>query len=130
MSGPGDRYRSQEQTVIIRPKEMRTQVRSLMKGGVGDVTVLHMVECDDRPNIRFVGEMTLPAGASIGDHTHDKETEFYIITDGIGVVNDNGKDERVGRGDVIVTGGGATHRIKNAGTTPLVIIAFIVTNDQ
>ena len=115
--------------MIFRPKDMRTQVRSLMKGGVGDVTVLHMVECDDRPNIRFVGEMTLPPGASIGDHTHDKETEFYIITDGIGVVNDNGKDERVGRGDVIVTGGGATHRIRNAGTTPLVIIAFIVTND-
>jgi len=115
--------------VVIRPKEMRTQVRSLMKGGVGDVTVLHMVECDDRPNIRFVGEMTLPPGASIGDHTHETETEYYIITNGIGVVNDNGEDKRVGRGDVIVTGGGATHRIKNAGTTPLVIMAFIVTND-
>lgn len=115
--------------MIFKPKDMRIQVRSLMKDGLGDVTVKHMVECDDLPNLRFLGEMTLPAGASIGDHTHAKETEYYIITDGIGIVNDNGVDERVGRGDLIVTGGGATHRIKNAGSTPLVIIAFIVTND-
>ena len=69
---------------------MRTQVRSLMKGGVGDVTVLHFVETDDLPNVRFVGEMTLPPGASIG------------------VVFDGGDDHRVGRGDIIVTGG-ASH---------------------
>ena len=114
--------------MIFKPKEMRTQVRSIMKDGVGDVTIRHMVECDDLPNIRFLGEMTLPAGASIGDHTHAAETEYYIITDGIGIVNDNGEDKRVGRGDVIVTGGGATHRIKNAGSTPLVITAFNVTD--
>ena len=114
--------------MIIRKKDMRTQVRSLMKGGVGDVTVLHFVETDELPNIRFVGEMTLPPGASIGDHVHDQETEYYIITDGIAVVFDGGVDHRVGRGDIIVTGGGASHRIRNGGGTPLKIIAFIVTH--
>ena len=114
--------------MIIRKKDMRTQVRSLMKGGVGEVTVLHFVETDDLPNIRFVGEMTIPPGASIGDHVHDEETEYYIITDGIGVVPDGGKDHRVGRGDIIVTGGGASHSIRNGGSTPLKIIAFIVTH--
>ena len=114
--------------MIVRKKDMRTQVRSLMKGGVGDVTVLHFVETDELPNIRFVGEMTLPPGASIGDHVHEQETEYYIITDGIGVVFDGGEDHRVGRGDIIVTGGGASHRIRNGGSTPLKIIAFIVTH--
>lgn len=114
--------------MIIRKKDMRTQVRSMMKGGKGDVTVLHMVETDDLPNIRFVGEMTLPQGASIGDHEHGEETEYYIITDGVGMVLDGGQDHRIGRGDVIVTGGGQSHRIRNIGSTPMKIIAFIVTH--
>ena len=103
-----------------------------MKGGTGSVTVLHLVECDDLPNVRFVGEMTVPRGAGIGEHAHETETEFYIITDGVGVVTEGapGKKEdfRVGRGDVIVTGGGASHAIRNRGSTPLKIMAFIVTH--
>ena len=114
--------------MIVRRNDMRTQVRDLMKGGKGSVTVLHMVETDGLPNVRFVGEMTLPAGASIGDHAHDKETEYYIITDGVGVVTEGREDHRVGRGDVIVTGGGASHSIRNRGSTPLKIVAFIVTH--
>jgi len=107
---------------------MRVQVRPLMKGGKGEVTVVHMVECDDQPNVRFIGEMTVPPNAGIGDHEHDTETEYYIITEGIGVVLDGGEDHRVTRGDVIVTGGGKSHRIRNAGSTDLKIMAFIVTH--
>ncbi len=118
--------------MIVRRNDMRTQVRDAMKGGVGSVTVLHLVECDDLPNVRFIGEMTLPPGASIGDHAHENETEYYIITDGVGVVTEGAQgkkeDSRVGRGDVIVTGGGASHAIRNRGSTPLRILAFIVTH--
>ncbi len=114
--------------MIVRRKDMRTQVRTLMKGGKGSVTVLHLVEPDDLPNIRFVGEMTIPAGASIGEHAHETETEYYIITDGVGVVTEDRVDHRVGCGDVIVTGGGASHSIRNRGSTELKILAFIVTH--
>ena len=114
--------------MIVRWKDMRIEVRPLMKGGKGEVTVRHMVECDNIDNIRFVGEMTVPPNASIGDHEHSGETEFYLITEGIGIVLDGGQDHRVTRGDVIVTGGGASHRIRNAGSTDLKITAFIVTH--
>ena len=113
--------------MIIRSKDMRIQVRSQMKGGLGDVTIRHLVECDDETNVRFIGEMTLPQGASIGDHAHETETEYYIITEGIGMVFDGGEDHKVVKGDVIVTGRGASHRIRNAGHTPLKVMAFIVT---
>ena len=114
--------------MVIRPKDMRTEVRKDMKGGTGEVTVQHLVACDDQPNVRFIGEMTLPAGAAIGNHTHDTETEYYLISEGIGLVNEGAGDIKVCKGDVIVTGGGATHRIRNGGHTPLKIIAFIVTH--
>ena len=114
--------------MIVRRKDMRTQVRSQMKDGVGDVTVLHLVECDDLPNVRYIGEMTLPQGASIGMHTHDKETEYYIISEGIGYVDEgDGNEVKVTKGDVIVTGNGATHCIRNGGHTDLLVTAFIVT---
>jgi len=99
-----------------------------MKGGKGDVTVLHLVECDNLPNIRYVGEMTIPRGAGIGEHTHDAETEYYLITEGIAIAEDDGKEVRLGKGDVVVTGGGASHSIRNAGHTDLRVTAFIVTH--
>jgi quercetin dioxygenase-like cupin family protein len=114
--------------MIIRTKDMRSEVRGQMKGGVGDVTVKHLVECESLANIRFVGEMTLPQGAGIGMHTHDKETEYYIITEGIGYVDEgDGTEIKVTKGDVIVTGDGSTHCIRNGGHTDLIVTAFIVT---
>jgi len=114
--------------MIVRRKDMRVQVRPNMKGGTGEVTVLHLVECDDLPNIRYVGEMVIPRGAGIGEHTHDAETEYYLITEGIAIATDNGREYRIGKGDVVVTGGGASHSIRNAGHTPLKVTAFIVTH--
>lgn len=113
--------------MIIRSDNMTDQVRSRMRGGDGDVTLHHLVDCKDQKHIRLLCEMTLPPGASIGDHVHEHETEYYIITQGKGVVLDSGEDHEVAQGDVIVTGDGASHRIRNAGDAPLKVMAIIVT---
>ncbi|MDP6523256.1 MAG: cupin domain-containing protein [Kiritimatiellia bacterium] len=113
--------------MINRRKDMKVQVRPEMKGGQGEVTVLHMVDCDDQPNVRFIGEMTIPESASIGTHGHDKETEYYVILEGIGIVTEKDGDHKVGKGEIVITGGGATHAIRNGGHTPLKVLAFIVT---
>ena len=80
--------------MIIRRNDMQTQVRKDMKGGAGEVTVLHLVDCENLPNIRFVGEMTLPENASIGQHTHDTETEYYVINEGIGIVTEKDGEKK------------------------------------
>ncbi len=114
--------------MIVRKKNMSVQIRPNMKGGTGEVTVLHLVDTENLPHIRFVGEMTIPPGAGIGEHAHDQETEYYLISEGIAMVTDNGTEEKVTKGEVIVTGGGASHSIRNGGSTPLKVIAFIVTH--
>jgi mannose-6-phosphate isomerase-like protein (cupin superfamily) len=43
------------------------------------------------------------------------------------MVKDNGVDTPIKAGDVVVTGDGASHSIKNTGTTPLKFIAVIIT---
>lgn len=114
--------------MILRRDNMRTQKRPEMKGGTGEVTVRHLVECDDIDNIRYVGEMTLPTGTGIGHHSHEGETEFFIITEGVGIADDGDGDVEVNTGDVIVTGTGGSHSIRNDAEADLKIIAFIVTH--
>ncbi len=113
--------------MIIKPNAMTDEVRSSMRGGAGEVSLHHFVSCKEQKNIRLLCEMTLPPGAGIGDHRHEQETEYYIVTAGKGTVVDNGEECDVSAGDVIVTGDGASHSIRNAGDTPLKVIAVIVT---
>ena len=75
-----------------------------------------------------MGEIEIPVNGSIGEHQHNEETEYYIILDGSGIVNDNAIDSKVSKGDVVITGNGASHSIKNTGDIPFKMIAVIITD--
>lgn len=75
----------------------------------------------------MLSEMTLPVGASIGEHVHNNESEYYIIFEGTGITLDNGVERTVEPGDLVVTNHGETHKLVNTGNTPLKVIAMIVT---
>jgi mannose-6-phosphate isomerase-like protein (cupin superfamily) len=106
---------------------MKTEVKEKMRDGEGSVHFTYLVDCEKEKNIRMLAELTLPPGASIGYHRHDKETEYYLILSGTGEVDDDGVKGPVKAGDSIVTGNGSSHSIKNTGSTPLVFHAIIVT---
>jgi len=113
--------------MIIHRNEMKIEVKERMRGGLGNTTLVHFVDGGTMKNARLLSEITLPPGASIGEHIHDKETEYYIILEGTGVVADDGVDKPVVPGDVVVTGNGAGHSIANNGSMPLKLIAVIIT---
>ena len=113
--------------MIIRRNEMKTESKEKMRDGNGITGLTHLVNCENEKNVRLIAEINLPPGASIGEHKHDNETEYYLILSGSGVVNDSGKDIEINAGDTIVTGGGASHSISNTGDVPLVFHAVIVT---
>ena len=106
---------------------MKTETREKMRGGEGSVGLVHLVDCETEKNVRMMAEMTLQPGCGIGTHSHETETEYYIILSGNGTVNDNGTDVPVKAGDVMVTGNGASHSISNTGNVPLVFQAIVVT---
>jgi mannose-6-phosphate isomerase-like protein (cupin superfamily) len=114
-------------TMLVKRHEMKTEVREKMSGGEGKAELIHLVDCQNEKNIRMLAELTLRPGCSIGSHGHENETEYYVILSGEGVVNDNGTEKPVKEGDVIVTGNGASHSIRNNGSVPLVFYAVIVT---
>ncbi|GHT96511.1 hypothetical protein FACS1894141_6730 [Spirochaetia bacterium] len=108
--------------------EFRVEKKENMRGGDGTVTLTHFVESGEQKNARLIAELTLPPGASIGSHQHDNETEYFIFLSGTGTVNDNGTEKPVKSGDVMVTGDGASHSVRNTGTVPLVFNALIITH--
>ena len=112
--------------MIIRRETMKKELVEKMRGGEGTVEITHLVAGDDLPHARLMADITLPVGAGIGEHEHTNETEFYILTEGEGVVRDNGNDQPVRAGEVVITPNGSSHSIVNTGTVPLKMIAVII----
>jgi mannose-6-phosphate isomerase-like protein (cupin superfamily) len=114
--------------MTIYRNEMKTTVVEKLHGGTGSTAITHMVDCTNEKNIRMLAEVTLQPGASIGRHSHQAETEYYVIVSGTGTVDDDGRTVNVQAGDTIVTGNSASHSISNTGAAPLVFHAIIVTH--
>lgn len=114
--------------MILTKDNYNVQVRSNLKGGEGDVTVTEYVPGNDMVNCRLLCEQLIPVGGSIGLHTHIKETEFYIITQGKGRVVEAEGETDVSEGDVVVTSDGESHSIANIGDNDLKMTAIIVTH--
>jgi mannose-6-phosphate isomerase-like protein (cupin superfamily) len=114
-------------TMIIRHNAMEIEKKENMRGGDGSVTLTHFVPQNTEKNVRLIAELSLEPGSSIGYHKHDNETEYFIFVSGTGLVNDNGTELTVKSGDMVITGNGASHGVKNTGSVPLVLHAIIVT---
>jgi mannose-6-phosphate isomerase-like protein (cupin superfamily) len=114
--------------MVITRNEMAVEERENLRGGKGVLNFVHCIAGKGavQPNTNMLAEITLPAGTSIGYHSHTDETEFYIILEGNGTVNDNGKELPVQAGDTMVTGGGDSHSIANTGNSALKMIAAII----
>lgn len=110
-------------------KDYRLDIRTAMRGGSGEVRVEHLFEPGSEMNspfTRMVSRITLAPGCSIGFHRHENEEEIFHIISGSAEADDDGNAVTLGPGDSILTGNGAGHGIKNAGSDDLVMLAVIV----
>ena len=106
---------------------MASEQRAAMRGGKGTVTITHLFKPGEMTTpTRLCAKLTLPPGASIGLHPHEREDEVYYILRGTGRILDNGALADVGPGDAILTGGGASHAIECTSAVPLEIMAVII----
>ncbi len=113
-------------TIIRRADEIRTEVREDMKGGSGPITIRHYIEKDEfGANVRLCAQLLIPPGAGIGGHKHIDEDEVFIITKGSGLIHDGEKEVPVSSGDVILTGKGDEHALRNDGEEEMEVVAII-----
>jgi len=118
-----------ENDMVVRPDQRESEHRKNMRGGKGECILTPLSGGTLQKHCRLLSEILIPAGAGIGRHDHSAETEYYIILEGKGVVDDDGSAVGVSPGDVVVTTGGAFHSIEAAADSSLRMIAVIVTDD-
>ena len=91
------------------------------KGGVGEAHVRTAVS----DAMGRILTLTLPAGASIGLHTHTGNCEIIHVLSGSGVCHDDGADVPLTAGMTHYCPEGHTHGIDNTGAEPLVLFAVL-----
>ena len=107
---------------------MREEVRAAMRGGNGEIRIRHLFEPGEyQGHTRLMARVLLAPGCSIGPHEHKEEEELFFIIGGRGRVTDDAAIQEVGPGDAVLTGGGRSHAIENAGDTDLELLAVILT---
>ena len=113
--------------MVKRASEMEREVRERMRDGDGQVEILHLFKGEELTGkARLLARLRLQKNCSIGLHPHNDEEEVYYILSGNGVVADDGKEYAVAPGDAVLTGGGASHSIRNNEDEPLEFVAVIL----
>ena len=113
--------------MIKRKEQMHLEVKENMRDGEGSINILHLLKKDEiKGNSRLCAKITINPGDSIGLHSHDNEEEIFYVISGKGEVNDDGVIDKLNPGDVLLTGDGAKHSVKNIGDEALEMIAIIL----
>ncbi len=115
--------------MIKRAQDLKTEIREHMRGGGGQVEIVHLLEPGDyNGQARLCAKITLNKGCSIGFHDHVGEEEIFYLLSGEAVVTEGpDRTERPLRaGDVAVTVSGQGHAIRNDNEQPVVLVALIL----
>jgi mannose-6-phosphate isomerase-like protein (cupin superfamily) len=62
---------------------------------------------------------SLPPGGASGEHLHTRTEEVYLLLSGRGEIALDGRRSPVAAGDLVLTGLGTTHGLRNTGDGPL-----------
>ena len=112
---------------MVTRLEDRVERDQCVRNGNGLVHFKDIANQDELYNhARLFSHLVIEPGRSIGEHTHEHETEFFYILKGEGLFHDNGKDVTVYPGDVCATGYGASHSLENVSDKPLELVALIM----
>lgn len=113
--------------MIRKRSDMRRELARKMRGGEGEVEIIHLLEKDEfKQKGRLYAKNILKPGVSIGLHQHTGDFETYYILKGEGVVSDNGVQSEIKAGDLLITQNGESHSIKNTGNDDLEFIALVL----
>lgn len=113
--------------MVRRNNEMKTYDRPEMKGGAGKAVLTDLLSADEMLGKgRLYSVIALEPGCSIGEHRHEGEAEIFYILEGEAAAHDNGAEVRLSPGDLLYTGDGDSHDIRNCGSSTLRLLALIL----
>ena len=112
--------------MISKNGSFRTEKRAI-GGGVGEIIINHRLEKETlHGKSRLCAELVIEPGCSIGEHPHTGEVEFFYVLEGTLVsINSDGTEEAFLPGDIMATGGGESHALRNDSDKPAKMLAII-----
>ena len=76
-------------------------------------TIRSLLDASNAPVAnQSLAEATLPAGTATDRHHHKLSEEFYYLLAGRGLMEIDGEEREVGRGDAVLIPAGAWHQIR------------------
>lgn len=82
-------------------------------GGKGEYFVRALLDGAPGSAFKYVRDLTLYPGSSIGEHLHSGDEEIYFIISGTGVMIVDEDERVVGPSSVILTPSGSHHGLRN-----------------
>lgn len=93
--------------------------------GAGHVALFRAYErAADSPLVDLIHFVVVPPGATIGQHRHRDDNEYYVITQGTGVMHIDGRRVQVARGDVVANRPFGEHGLVNDSDEDLHAVVF------
>jgi mannose-6-phosphate isomerase-like protein (cupin superfamily) len=105
--------------IIATPDSIPGEDGSASHGGKGEYFVRTLLDDVPRSAFKYIRDLTLYPGSSVGEHLHEDDEEIYFVISGIGVMVVDGEERIVGPGTVVLTKSGSRHGLKNGGTEDL-----------
>jgi uncharacterized cupin superfamily protein len=108
--------------IIGAPEHIPPERGDAYHGGAGPYMRRTLLEAVPGSVLKYVRDITIPAGTSIGRHLHTDDEELYFVVSGEGVMAVDAEECPVGPGTAVLALPGSTHAIRNEGTEELRIV--------
>jgi mannose-6-phosphate isomerase-like protein (cupin superfamily) len=105
--------------IIGTPEEIPGTQGSESHGGTGEYFVRTLLDGVPGSSFKYVRDLILYPGSTIGLHPHTGDEEIYFVISGRGVMVVDGEERMVGPGSVVLTQSGSHHGLRNEGEEDL-----------
>ena len=99
-------------------------------GGTGNYFVRTLLTDEFESSMKYIRDLLLEPGSSIGIHAHSGDEEIYYIISGTGMMQVDGEEKKVQAGDVVLTKSGSSHGLRNDSTEDLRIFVACARTGQ
>jgi len=99
--------------ILKGPKNINGERGKNSHGGEGEYFVRTLLTNEFESSLKYVRELVLEPGSSIGVHKHEGDEELYYVICGKGVMIVDDEEKLVDEGDVVLTKSGSCHGLKN-----------------
>ncbi len=117
-----------ETTFYRKAAEMRRGPLAECHGGVGTLDWTVVLEGAEATagGVNYIHDDVVPPGASIGEHRHEGDAEYYYVLEGRGTMLLDGERVAVAAGDITAVLPGGTHGLENDSAAPMRIVVISV----